>query len=404
MSIDRPVERPSAGQDPFPASVPRIASFDPAEYQARLRRIRAGIRERGLDALLLLDSSNVFYLAGIDSQGAGHLQCLVVGLDDDPLLVTWDFERGAALMTGWIESIVTYGWFEDPMERLAETVAGLGLSSGRLGIELGARALTAGRFGALQRQLPAARLEDGYGIVEAARLTKSAAELDHIRAAAAITDAAVEAAATVIAPGRRDTDVAAEIARSVYAAGSETVCWGPIVASGYGAGLMHTSFHGRTLEPGDTVFIELSGQVHHYVAPVMRTFVLGRPTSDIVAFRDAGLAALSAVIETARPGVPAGEVARAAAARLAPIADRVLFHDLFGYSVGIGFAPSWYETLGFELREGNDRPLVEGMVFHVPLSLRRFGEFGICQSQTIVIGPDGAEPLTRTPAELRILA
>ena len=123
----------------------------------------------------------------------------------------------------------------------------------------------------------------------------------------------------------------------------------------------------------------------------------------MVAFRDAGLAALSAVMETARPGVTAGEVARAGAAQLAPIADRVLFHELYGYSVGIGFPPSWYEPLGCELRAGNDRTLAEGMVYHVPISLRRFGEFGICQSQTVVVGPHGAEALTRTPAALQIV-
>ena len=36
----------------------------------------------------------------------------------------------------------------------------------------------------------------------------------------------------------------------------------------------------------------------------------------------------------------------------------------------------------FELKEGNDRVLEEGMAFHVVMSLRKFAEFGVSQSHT----------------------
>ena len=45
------------------------------------------------------------------------------------------------------------------------------------------------------------------------------------------------------------------------------------------------------------------------------------------------------------------------------------------------------------------------MVFHLPMSFRKFGEFGVNQSHTIVITDDGpAEALTKTEARLQVLA
>ena len=383
---------------------PPTVAFDRAEYARRLGNVRTGMAERGLDALLLVDPRNLFYLTGVESQGAGHLQCLIVRPADAPALVTWDFEADGARLTSHLDDLDTYTWFEDPLACLVAAIQRRGLAAGRLGIERRARELSLATMDALERGLPDAELVDGSGIVEVARLTKSPAELAWIREAAAITDLAAEAGFAAMAVGARDTDVAAAISETAIRTGSEDVCWGPIVASGPRAGIMHTSFNGRTLRRGDTIFLELSGQVHRYVAPVMRTGVLGPPTGQQAAFRDAGLAAIEAIMATARAGVSVSEVVAAGERALAPIAGQLHFHHLFGYMVGIGFPPSWFEPLGFDLRADNHRPLEAGMVFHLPISLRKAGEWGVCQSQTVVITDRGVESLTTSEPGLREIA
>jgi Xaa-Pro dipeptidase len=406
------------------AAVPRESAFEVDEYRRRLATVQSTIEGRGWDALCLVDPRHVFYLTGSDSQGHGHLQCLVVPADGDPSYVTWDFEAGKVATSSWLADpsrvrwdydrgglspdcwlvdVVTYSWFEDSVAVLAGTLQRLGLEKGRLGVELRAGGLPAATFERLRDALPGADLVDGYGVLERCRIRKSAAELAHIRAAAALTDRAVEVAYAAIRVGATDSEVAAALMASLYTNCSEPVCWGPIVASGYNAGIGHSSFVGRTLEAGDTVFLEFTGQVHRYVAPVMRTAVLGPATGEMQRLRDAGLAAVEAVLGTARPGVPAREVAGAGARALAEVAGSVYFHDVYGYMVGIGYPPSWFETLGFELQAGNEGLLEEGMVFHVPISLRRFGEFGVSQSQTIAVTATGAESLTRSDPALREL-
>jgi Xaa-Pro aminopeptidase len=251
--------------------------------------------------------------------------------------------------------------------------------------------------------LAGAELSDPFGIVEGCRLVKSAAEIAYMRQAAALTDAAVLAAYDALRPGVRDAEVAAVIMDTFYRGGSDTVCWGPIVASGYRAGSAHSSFNGRMIQPGDTVFLELTAEIRRYTAPLMRTAILGRPTAEMERIAEAGAEAVQTILRTARPGVPAQDVARAAGDVLAPVLSGVVFHHNFGYPVGIGYPGTWIETLGFFLRVDNPLPLEAGMVFHLPMSLRRYGEYGINQSHTMLVTEDGAEALTKTPARLQVL-
>src|SRR5690242_6088701 len=370
-----------------------MAAFDLQEYQRRIHKVEALISERKLDAICLFDPRHVFYLTGSDSQGQGHLQALIVKPGARLTYITWDFEAGKVATSSWladekkirwdydkggivadcwIVDVVTYSWFDDPIGVLASTLKRVGLASAHVGIELHSAGLSAGNAQRLTDALPDARFEPAYGIVERCRLVKSEAELAHMRAAAGLTDRAVVAAYAAMRVGRTDSDVAAAITESVYANGSEPLCWGPIVAAGPNAGIGHSSFIDRKLEKGDTIFIEFTGQVHRYVAPVMRTGVLGPPTAEQKKWRDCGLAAIEAILKTAKPGASAKAVALAGKAELEPIAGRVHFHDMYGYMVGLGYPPSWYETLSFEIEAGNEGILQEGMTFHVPISLRRF--------------------------------
>src|SRR3954471_17992040 len=151
------------------ASEPRTIAFDADEYAARLATVRTGMAERDLDALLLVDPRNVFYLSGVESQGAGHLQCLIVRPDQPLALVTWNFELDNAVLTSGLDDIVTYGWFEDPVTAVASALRERELQRGRLGVERGARELSAATQGQLAEALPEAALVDGWGIAERAR-------------------------------------------------------------------------------------------------------------------------------------------------------------------------------------------------------------------------------------------
>jgi Xaa-Pro dipeptidase len=206
-----------------------------------------------------------------------------------------------------------------------------------------------------------------------------------------------------MSPGKRDYDVAAAITATMYGQGGETACWGPIVAAGYRAGCAHSTFNGYQLRRGDTIFLEVTGEVRRYVGPLMRTAILGEPNAEIRRVASIVESTVDLILEKSRAGIKASDVAKAALANAEPLLDSMIFHHYFGYPVGIGYPPTWIEHLGYFIRVDNDRVLEPGMVFHLPMSFRKYGEYAVNLSQTMLVGERGAEALSRTPARLQIV-
>jgi Xaa-Pro dipeptidase len=383
---------PGAASHARSGRIPAEPAFPKEEYERRLEAVRAGMLERELDALLLFSPHNVNYLSGMDSENWFDFQALLVPLDDEPTLVILDFELARAENSTVTSRLRVYDADGDPVATTVAAVRELLPRARRLGVEQG-QGISVRQYRQLSAGLDCEAL-DPFGVVERSRLVKSELELEYIRRAAALTDAAVEAAYAAIAAGVPDHDVAAAITGSLYGHGSDTVCWGPVVAAGYRSGAAHSSFCGHRISAGETVFLELTGEVRRYVAPLMRTAVLGEPWDELLVLEAAGRATIETICATARPGVTAGEVALAALAAVRPALERdVVFHFNFGYPIGLGYPPSWLELLGYFLRADNERPLERGMTFHLPISLRKFGSFACNLSHTVVVGDGGAEPI-----------
>ena len=133
--------------------------------------------------------------------------------------------------------------------------------------------------------------------------------------------------------------------------GSEPPCQGPIVAAGFRAGAPHSSIARAEIRAGDTVFLEFTAQWRRYCAPVMRTAILGGLNPEQARAAEAGGDALQAVIEycAARDRRERGR-ARGRLDHRARRASGLRFHGNFGYTVGLGYPPTWTERLGFQLR------------------------------------------------------
>jgi Xaa-Pro dipeptidase len=389
-------------------TIERQLPFDVVEFRDRVGRIQETMASRGLAGLILFSPQNVYYVSGMDTETMYGTEAVIVTAHGDPTLVVHEFERGRADNSCWLSSVRTFPSTDLFVDAVIDAARELGFDHGEIGVEqrtwapLAAPISPAG-FDRIRQSLAGATLHDPWGIVEELRLRKSAAEVAYMREAGRLTEIGVAAGLAAVAEHVEDTTIAAEICHAIYRAGSELMCWGPIVASGFRAGAPHSNFSGRQLLRGDTVLLELTGQVRRYVAPALRTAIIGTPSSEIVRISDAALNAVAAVIETAGPGVPASEVAQAGTRALSSLPEGLVFHGTFGYPVGIGFPPTWGEYRGYLLRPDNHRALDVGMAFHLAVSFRKYGEFGICHSQTLLVTDNGAEALTSFPASLHIV-
>ena len=381
----------------------RQLAFEESEYRSRVERVQRAMGEKGLNVLFLFGPHNIFYLSGMDSENLFDYQCLIVPGDRDPVLVISHFEQARSENSAWLSDVRTYGPFEDPADTTLAVAHELKVVSGNIGLERRSRVLLLDQFERILNGLTGARVMDPFGLVENCRLVKSPAEIAYMRRAARFTDLGVEAGYAAMSEGVRDFEIGAAIIEAMYRNGGDTVCWGPIVAAGYRAGTAHSTFNGHQLKAGETVFLEVTGEIRRYTAPLMRTAILGDPTPEMRRVEKAVMGALEVILEEARPGVKASEVATAAHDALEPVLQDFVFHDYFGYPVGIGYPPNWIEDLGYFIRVDNSRPLEAGMTFHLPISIRKYGEYAVNLSQTILIGEKGCEPLGASPAWLKLI-
>lgn len=145
------------------------------------------------------------------------------------------------------------------------------------------------------------------------RLRKSAAELETMAQAAAITREAHARAMQVARPGRHEYEVEAEILRVFRGHGAERPAYGSIVGSGPNATILHHRRNDRQLREGDLLLIDAGAEYGYYASDVTRTFpVSGRFTPEQRAIYEIVLRAQIAAIEAVRPGVTSMDVHDAA--------------------------------------------------------------------------------------------
>ncbi|WP_414973787.1 hypothetical protein [Cereibacter sphaeroides] len=78
------------------------------------------------------------------------------------------------------------------------------------------------------------------------------------------------------------------------------------------------------------------------------------------------------------------------------------FRKRIGYSMGAAFAPDWGEGAILSLFTGVDRLLEPGMVFHLPATLRSYGDYTVGASETVILTETGIEVLSTLPRQMRV--
>jgi Xaa-Pro dipeptidase len=143
------------------------------------------------------------------------------------------------------------------------------LADKAIGLEYWTSGLSFGLAASLRQQF-AAMWSDITGLADGLRLVKSAEEQELMRHAARISDAAATAAVMSIADGVREKDVAAACMEAMIEAGGQPPGFGPFIRPGYRLGEEHATWGEGQYKRGEPIFLELSGCVSRYHAPLGR--------------------------------------------------------------------------------------------------------------------------------------
>ncbi len=384
------------------------AAFSETEHQARLARAREVIAEAGLNACICVAPELLYYFGGYDAHTHFSEQAFVFGARDDaPCLIHRDVDGDNAEETSWVADRRTYRHQrQDPAALVAEAcrerAGAKGGDVGRVGLCLGAYALTGAFALRLLEALAPLQVDDATGLIERLRVVKSDRELAYIREAGTMAEAGLARARAVIRPGLSDPQLAGEIERAMRDLGCEYPAMPAWVSTGEGTRGAHKTPTGRRIEAGDRLKLEFAGVRRRYHAVTMQTLWAGE-APDAAAGRayEAAAAGLRAGSEVIAVGVPVSEAEAASFAVLEAAGFDVATHSRFGYGVGIAYPPSWLE--GLDITGATERRFEANTSFVLHSSAKGPDGFGLLVGGAYILTEAGLECLSGGPLDLAVV-
>jgi Xaa-Pro aminopeptidase len=333
----------------------------------RIARLRDSLEE----PLLVTNPVNVRYLTGFDSSNAAVL----VEPGRARLFTDFRYIEAARQLEG-----------VEVVETARNTIRWLGESlSGRIGFEADvlpysyAEALRADGLDLVPRS----------GLVERLRAVKDDDELERFRRATATTDRVFERLASEVRfVGRREREVAWDLAQLFHEEGADGVAFESIVGAGPTGAQPHARAGDRVIETGELVVIDTGCSVDGYSSDYTRTFATGELDGEMREAYDVVLAAQQAGLDAIRPGI-GGLEADAAARR---VVDASPFAGTFGHGLGHGLGLDVHEAP--RLSTESTDVLEPGNVVTVEPGVYLAGRFGIRTEDDVVVTADGIENLT----------
>lgn len=282
---------------------------------------------------------------------------------------------------------------ENPFSKLInEAIADFGVSC--LGYE--EEYLTVAEFMGFEKKLNV-KLIPMSGKINALRQIKEEYELERMRKAQQITDAAFTEVLTRIEYGMTEKELAAELIYCLLKNGGEGLSFEPIVVSGPNTSLPHGVPGDRRLREGDFVTMDFGVTYQGYCSDMTRTVALGHVTEEMRRVYETVLKAQQAGIAATRAGVTGAEVD--AAAR--QVIEEAGYGPYFGHSYG--------HSIGMECHEmppcspSATVVMAENMVCSAEPGIYLPGKFGVRIEDVVIFKDGGCENLTNSPKNLIII-
>ncbi|MFB6979628.1 aminopeptidase P family protein [Streptomyces scopuliridis] len=366
--------------------------FTADDYRARMARAAGSAAEAGLAGVLIAPGPDLTYLTGYrPTADTERLTMLVVAAGQDPVLVVPTLEAPDAARAPGAPALTLRDW-TDGKDPYAVTAPLLD-PAGRFGVSDNAWAM---HLLGLQQALPGTSYVALTEALPMLRAVKDARELSRLAAAGAAADAAYGDILKVRFAGRRETDVAADLAALLLEHGHSQVDF-TVVGSGPNGADPHHEADDRVIVHGDMVVLDFGGLKYGYGSDTTRTVHVGEPGAEERRVHDLVREAQQAGFEAVRPGAACQDVDRAARA----VISGAGYGDYFIHRTGHGIGVTTHEPP--YMIEGEERPLVPGMCFSVEPGVYLPGRFGVRIEDIVTVTEDGGRRLNNTPHEMAIV-
>ena len=354
-------------------------------YQNRLKNLRAKMKLKNVEAVLITKKVNYMYMSGFTGTSA----ILYITHSKAVLITDFRYNEQAAKQAPDFEIVRYVGSiFEelntvlknDNIEKLSFEDCDLVYSKyTEFSEKLNAQLVPLGRM------------------LEELRRVKDEAEIELIKKSATIVDGVFSYILGFIKPGLTEIEIAAEMEHQMRRLGAEGPSFETIVASGRRASMPHGVASDKIVEAGDVITMDYGAIFKGYCSDITRTIFIGEPEQEMKKIYEivleANLKGLQAV-KAEMSGKSVDAVAREFIAEAG-------YRDYFGHGLGHGVGLEIHEDPALSTR--GDMILKDGMVVTVEpgIYIPKLG--GVRIEDMVVVDGASAQVLTASTKEMIVL-
>ena len=352
-----------------------LTPIQKSEYSSRIDKAQHYMQQNSIAALYLNAGTNLSYFTGMQWYASERLVGAILPASGDVIYVAPYFEIDSLEERKVINGDII-GWqeHESPYALIAHLLGEIDTAGGKkIAVDESTQFFVVDGF---NKALPeGASIINGAEVTAHCRMHKSVNELALIQRAMDMTLAVHKTTASMLYAGITTTEVEAFIndAHKKVGASGNYFC---IVLFGTATSFPHGVKDPQILEENDLVLIDTGCKVHGYLSDITRTYCFGKPTVKQKAMWESEKRAQYAAFNAVKPGVPCGDVDKAARDSLAsdglgPDYNLPGLPHRTGHGIGMDIHEWPY------LVKDNPHPLAPGMCFSNEPMIVVPNEFGI---------------------------
>ena len=367
-----------------------IQPISDEEFQGRLEKLQAQLREAGATAVYLHAGTNLYYFTGLRWSPSERMVAAIVPAEGEICYVAPRFELDT-LRDYWKMPAAIHAWeeHESPYALVGKVMASLG-GKDLLIDEVTPYFIVNG----IQSANPEMRLGHAQPLTQAQRSRKSPAEIAIIKRAHEMTLAVHQAAASMLRPGITTGEVVEFIDQAHQIVGAPAGSYFCIALFGVATSFPHGVKDPQTLKEDDWVLLDTGCLVEGYNSDITRSFAFGNHTDRQKEIWEIERAAQLAAFDAAKIGVPC-EACDEAARVVISAAGYGPDYELPGlpHRTGHGCGLDIHE--GPNLVRGEQTLMEEGMVFSNEPMMVVPDEFGVRLEDHFWISAEGPRWFTQ---------
>lgn len=349
----------------------------------RIKQLQSTFEKLSIDAFLVTDTTNMFYLSGFEGDG------VLLITDTQQFLIT-DLRFELALENH--DKKLEIKFTRDYLGAVSDIIREKGLTV--MGFESSISFLEYDQLD----EILVSDLVPFTNIVDELRRVKDKDEQVKLIKAGKLADEAFNYIVSTIEVGQTEIEIANRLDSYIKNLGAMSESFETIVASGIHSTWPHATVSNRKIQDQDLITIDFGYYYENYTFDVTRTIVVGSISDELKHIYESVLTTQERVISLIKPGIKLNELARVANETIAEAG----YGKYFNHGIGHGIGLSIHELPNIKLDDSNS-VLQTGDVITIEPGIYVPNLGGVRIEDDILVTENGYHMLTNSSKKLMII-